>query len=84
MTEATAFRTEWSRARVQVGSVVHIRDEDGEAQFSIVDPDEADLTSGRMSAKSPLAQALLGHVAGHRVRFSAPAGPRTVELLAVR
>ncbi len=73
-----------STVHVRVGSVVRIRDQDGEVEFSIVDPGDADAYSGRISSQSPLAQALLGCVAGQRVRFGAPAGTRIVELLAVR
>ncbi len=42
--------------------------------YTIVSPHEADLHSGKISIKSPIAQALLGKKAGDEVQARVPAG----------
>jgi transcription elongation factor GreA len=64
--------------RVHFGSTVHVVDETtGRAQtFTLVGPTEADLKTGRLSAESPMAQALMGAEPGDVVEVDAPSGPR--------
>ena len=64
--------------RVHFGSTVHVVDEQtGRTQtFTVVGPTEADLKSGRLSAESPMAQALMGAGVGDVVEVDAPRGPR--------
>jgi transcription elongation factor GreA len=45
--------------------------------WTIVGATEADITAGRLSAESPVAQALLGHAAGDTVEVQTPRGKRT-------
>jgi transcription elongation GreA/GreB family factor len=59
---------------VQVGSWVRVRDVDGEEQFAVVPPEDADITTRRISSESPLGRALLGRRAGEEVRFRGPGG----------
>lgn len=63
---------------VQFGSTVHVVDErTGRGQtFTLVGPTEADLKTGRLSAESPMAQALMGAAPGDVVEVDAPSGPR--------
>ena len=42
--------------------------------YTIVNPHEADLHSGKISIKSPIAQALLGKKTGDEVMVKVPAG----------
>ena len=42
--------------------------------YTIVNPHEADLHSGKISIKSPIAKALLGKKAGEEVMVKVPAG----------
>ena len=42
--------------------------------YTIVNPHEADLHSGKISIKSPIAKALLGKMAGEEVMVKVPAG----------
>ena len=44
--------------------------------WTIVGPTEADIKSGRLSAESPVAQALLGQAPGQRVEVETPRGTR--------
>src|SRR3954467_3437199 len=65
-------------ATVHFGATVHVVDEQtGRAQtFTLVRPTEADLKSGKLSAESPMAQALMGARPGDVVEVAAPSGPR--------
>jgi transcription elongation factor GreA len=64
--------------RVHFGATVHVVDEKtGRPQtFTLVGPTEADLKSGKLSAESPMAQALMGAGAGDVVEVAAPSGTR--------
>jgi transcription elongation factor GreA len=44
--------------------------------WTIVGPTEAEITAGRLSAESPVAQALLGRAPGDRVEVQTPRGTR--------
>jgi transcription elongation factor GreA len=68
---------------IRIGSRVCVRDEDGLAEFQIVDPAEADAIRERVSADSPIGRALLGRHVGDLVRFRAPAGVFAVKVLDV-
>jgi transcription elongation factor GreA len=63
---------------VHFGSTVHVVDvETGRAQtFTLVGATEADLKAGRLSAESPMAQALMGKAVGETATVDTPRGPR--------
>jgi transcription elongation factor GreA len=71
------------RDMIGLGSRVKVHDVDGETEFSVVEPGEADAAEQRVSAESPLGRALLGRQAGDEVRFRAPAGVLAVTVLEV-
>jgi hypothetical protein len=53
----------------------------GERQtWTIVGPTEADLMSGKLSAESPVAKALLDHGAGDAVEVQTPRGTRRLRI----
>jgi transcription elongation GreA/GreB family factor len=54
---------------IHIGSRVRVRDIDGDAEFAVVSPEEADAAAERVSADSPLGRALLGRRLGDEVRF---------------
>ena len=66
---------------VRLGSRVRVRDVDGDAEFAVVAPEEADATADRISASSPLGRALLGRRLGEDVRFRAPGGLLSVRVV---
>ena len=68
---------------VRIGSRVRVRDSYGDAEFSVVEPAEADITDERISAESPLGRALLGRHVGDQVRFRAPGGVLSVTVVEV-
>jgi len=63
---------------VHFGATVHVVDETtGRSQtFTLVGPTEADLKAGKLSAESPMAQALMGKGVGDTATVEAPSGPR--------
>ena len=70
--------------KVGFGTSVHIRYPHGEEEtYQIVGSDEADPGQGRISAISPLAQALMNSKVGDTVRFRSPAGDQELTVLAV-
>jgi transcription elongation factor GreA len=64
---------------VAFGSTVAVVDESSgrELQFTLVGPTEADLKTGRLSAESPVARALVGARAGDTVKVETPGGQRS-------
>ena len=62
---------------------MRVQDLDGEADFSLVRPEEADPFVGLVSADSPLGRALQGHCVGDRVAVRAPGGIHEVTLLSI-
>jgi transcription elongation factor GreA len=73
----------FDNSTVTVGSLVRVRDRDGEEEYAIVGGEDADVASRRISTESPLAMALLGHAAGEQVKVRAPGGLRAVTILRV-
>jgi transcription elongation factor GreA len=71
-------------AVVELGNAVTVRDDQGVVErFLIVHPIEAPLDDIRISVRSPLAQALLGHRAGEEGEVAAPSGPYRCWIVAV-
>jgi transcription elongation factor GreA len=71
-------------AVVELGTVVTIGVGQGVLErFLIVHPIEAPLDDLRISVRSPLAQALLGHQVGEEVDVAAPSGPYRCRIVAV-
>lgn len=70
--------------QVLFGATVTIRDEDDrEKTYSIVGIDETDVTQGRISWISPLANALFKARVGDIVTFRSPKGPQEIEIIAL-
>ena len=67
---------------VSFGGTVHVVDEESgrEAAYTIVGPTEADAAAGRLSAESPVAQALMGKRAGDVAVVATPRGERRLRV----
>jgi transcription elongation factor GreA len=72
--------------RVVFGATVELADVEGGASVSyqIVGEDEADISAGRISIRSPIARALIGKTQGDVVDVSAPGKTRSYEVVSVR
>jgi transcription elongation factor GreB len=69
---------------VRFGSTVTVREESGEESIHrIVGVDETDFERGWVSARSPIARALLNKKLGARVRFRSPSGEQDLEIIAI-
>ena len=64
------------------GSATVVDEESGaEARYTIVGPTEADMASGKLSAESPVAQALLGTAVGEVAVVDTPRGARRLRVV---
>ena len=73
------------RSRVYFGATVTVVDDDDvERTVTLVGEDEADAGSGKISWRSPLANALKGAAVGDVRRVSLPGGDREHEVLVIR
>jgi transcription elongation factor GreA len=68
---------------IRLGSRVRVHDSDGDAEFSVVEPGDADAGAERVSAESPLGRALIGRRVGDEVRFRAAVGVLAVTVVRV-
>lgn len=67
---AKLFPRKRDALKVAIGSVVELIDKNGrKVIYTIVDSIEADPSDGRISAKSPLGQSLLGKTISDRIRW---------------
>jgi transcription elongation factor GreA len=71
-----------SADKVAFGSTVHVADlESGrESTYTLVGPTEADIKAGKLSAESPMAQALMGKKAGQEFKLQTPRGSRKMRV----
>ncbi len=67
---------------VTFGATVDVLDvaSDKTVSYTIVGPTEADLNSGKLSAESPVAQAILGAAPGDTVQVQTPTGARDLQI----
>ena len=70
---------------VKFGAHVALADEetDEEKTYQIVGEYEADIESGRLNMKSPIARALIGKDEGDSVEVRTPGGVRSYEILSI-
>jgi transcription elongation factor GreA len=71
-------------SKVLIGAKVTIKDEDGdEVSYTLVDSEESDPASFKISVQSPLAQGLLEHKVGDVCKIELPAGVRTFTIIKI-
>jgi transcription elongation factor GreB len=69
---------------VRFGALVCVVDENGkESAYTIVGPDEADPSAGRISFQSPLGQSLMKRKVGDSVIVRRPAGEIEIEIQSI-
>jgi transcription elongation factor GreA len=71
---------------VKFGATVKLVDEDTDEErtYQIVGEHEADIESGKLNIRSPLARALIGKEAGDSVEVRTPGGEKGYEILDIR
>ncbi len=71
---------------IKFGATVELVDEDTDEEktYQIVGEPEADIESGKLNIKSPLARALIGKDEGDSVEVRTPGGERSYEILSVK
>lgn len=72
-----------ARDLVTAGATVTIDDGTEHVTYELVPPLESDALCGRLSERSPLGSALIGHGPGERVGFKTPGGLRCVTIVSV-
>lgn len=70
---------------IKFGATVELADEDTDEEktYQIVGEYEADIDTGRLNIKSPLARALIGKDEGDSVEVRTPGGVRSYEILSI-
>jgi len=66
---------------VQIGSIVYLKSSDGDDKYQIVEPEEADIMTGKISLKSSLGEALLGKKRGDVVKFQTSDGLKECKII---
>jgi transcription elongation factor GreA len=76
--KAVVVETDTDGDAFSFGCTAEVLDEDSGTVYTwtIVGATEADLAQGKLSAESPVALALLGHLPGEVVQVETPRGPR--------
>lgn len=71
---------------IKFGATVQIVDEDTDEEktYQIVGEPEADIESGKLNIKSPIARALIGKEEGDSVEVRTPGGEKSYEILSVK
>lgn len=86
LSRAEVIDTSKLTGSVKFGAVVHLVDEDTDEErtYQIVGEAEANIESGLLNVRSPLARALIGKDVGDSVEVATPGGQRSYEILAIR
>ncbi|WP_234854958.1 MULTISPECIES: transcription elongation factor GreA [Paracoccus] len=86
LSRAEVIDTSKLTGSVKFGAIVHLVDEDTDEErtYQIVGEAEANIESGLLNVRSPLARALIGKDVGDSVEVATPGGQRSYEVLAIR
>jgi transcription elongation factor GreA len=85
LSNAVVISENGSKDTVDLGSTVTIRDVDygDQETYTIVGSTEVDPRNGRISLKSPIGHALMGHRKGDLVQVQTPGGMAQFEIVAI-
>ncbi len=84
LTRAVIVQSTASATQVGVGSIVIIKVNDSEHEFTIVGEWEADPAAKKISHESPLGKALIGKKTGDEISVDAPAGKILYKVIAIK
>ena len=80
---ATIIAKDENSQIVQVGSVIVVKNDGEQQEFTIVGSNEADPSSGLISNESPMGKAFLGKKVGDQVQIQAPKGIIGFEIIEI-
>jgi transcription elongation factor GreA len=82
---AVVIHANGSKEIVELGVTVTIRDAESaeEEKYTIVDSTEVDPGNGRISLRSPIGRALMGHKRGEAVQVQTPSGSIQFEIVQI-
>lgn len=85
LSSAVLINENGSKERVELGTTVTIRDREygGLETYTIVGSTEVDPRNGRISLRSPIGRALMGHRVGESVEVTTPGGPVQFEIIQI-
>jgi transcription elongation factor GreA len=85
LTSAVIIKNNGSKEAVSLGCKVTIRDMEygDEETYTITGPTEVDPTNGRISDRSPIGRALMGHRIGDQVPVQSPGGMIEYEIVKI-
>ncbi len=71
---------------VSVGSKIKVVKEGSrdEKEYTIVGAEESDISSGKISVRSPLGEAVVGKKKGDKFTFNAPSGPVAYKIIDIK
>ncbi|MFN3261347.1 MAG: transcription elongation factor GreA [Pikeienuella sp.] len=74
-----------SGSQIKFGATITVADEDTDEEktYQIVGETEADIASGKLNIRSPLARALIGKEPGDSVEVMTPGGGKSYEVISV-
>jgi transcription elongation factor GreA len=70
--------------QVQIGSFVCLESDEGEETFQLVGPEEADISQGKISFKSPLGEAIFRKKKGEVIEIDVPDGKKKYEIIEIK
>ena len=71
--------------KVEIGSEILVKFEDGEEWYKIVSSFEADISKNKISVESPLGKAVLNHKEGEEISFLNRSGQKvTCEIIKIK
>lgn len=69
--------------KIEIGSTVLVKYNNGEEKIMIVGPEEVDFDQGKISYQSPIGKALLGKTIADEVEVEAPAGKIKYKIIGI-
>ncbi len=80
---AVLIKNDKKTGLVSLGSVVMVKINGKDREFTIVGPQESDPSKGKISNESPLGSAFIGAKAGEKIEVSTPAGRQVYQIVKI-
>lgn len=72
--------------KASLGATVLIKDlrNGNQSKYKLVNPNESEVSRGKISVDSPVGKSLIGREVGHLITVTAPGGIREFEILEIK